>query len=178
MGSPGRCSRQGASKHRVRSRLLAYPWTRRLSPFGALVSTPAAPHGNRSLCKARCGTSRASWYHGVKKIRWKECENELWPCKHLLLRSSLAARPSVSRPSAAQGMRRCGGLCRDTATSAADTHQGRTGSPLPLLLLLALKFHLSSKQHLLPSTVQIPWHVPSRQHPGADGHLRRELLSW
>lgn len=37
-------------------------------------------------------------HHGVKKIRWKECENELWPCKRLLLRSSLAAHPSVSDP--------------------------------------------------------------------------------
>ena len=114
-------------------------------------------------------------HRGVKKIRWKECANELLPCECLLFHSSLASRLSVSGSRKGGG---AGGLCWDTATSATDTCRGRTGSSLPLLLLLALKFHLSSKQHLLPSNVHISWHVPSWQCFGADIHQRRELLSW
>lgn len=122
VGSRGWCIRQGPSKHGVSSRLLACSGTRNLSPFSALVSTPAAPNRNLSLWNMCCGTSHTSWSRRCEKIRWKECENELFPRERLLLRSSLAPRPSVPAPRRAPGgWGGAGGLCGDTATSAADT---------------------------------------------------------
>lgn len=101
-------------------------------------------------------------HHGVKEIRWKECGNELLPRD---------ARWHRARPSHSAG----GGeevLVGHPATSAAGTRRGRTGSPLPPPLLLALQRHRPSEPHLPPSNAQTPRHVPSRQCFGAGIHQR------
>lgn len=101
-GPRGWCIRRRPSKHGVSSRLLACSGTSRLSPFSALVSTPAAPNGNLILRNTCYGTSCTSWSPRCEKIRWKECGNELLPCECLLLLSSLALHPAASSPSKAQ----------------------------------------------------------------------------
>lgn len=97
----------------------------------------------------------------------KECEKESLPCNCVtVLHSSLAPHPSsVPGPSKVLGGRGdAGELCWGITTFAADTCLGRTCSPPAPLLHLALRFHLASKQHLLPSNVQVPWHVSGSRY--------------